>query len=607
MSTVTMPVRPAIPRPFLPHASPNFLSLHTYRRTSLSSDARAYPLALRYPRRSPLRAHPLIPSWLFSDSLLTPVSGPSTRCARSTACARLGSATAAATVNVNQESYFTADSPRAAHRMRTPASFIPPPSPHRARVCSIERVQPSTTPRAPAAQDIPPQPRAPFPLRTGPVSLAVRNPPAPRRCTPRGRNGVPCRFYSSDDLVQDWSLLHTLASAGSPRSDAALPRPRATAGYTPARCTVVASARQLEDDADADDPTLVLASAAAPPSSSTPAPSKPPTLRPRHPRAGAARRAMFLRRRSMVGGVHRLATVPFLPLPLDPARPPPRRPQRKSSGCGACVHARTPRTVAGSAWCEGVDSKTVVSLGAEYFAEPQWRALELGRRRCGCAVCGNALGTRHAPCPTHTTALPPTSTHAAVRKVDPEPGPTPHAYPLHDAPPPPADTPSTHTEADTQDATPSPAPPSASAPARGAQRIRSATPHEDEHEHENEDLYVRLPLPLPLSEAEEVAMDVDVADARGPDPDPSARPEEGMGAEGDGAHEHEHDRTLDGEATRALRAHVASVLAERRSQTRARPPERAETRSPSPPQTQPCPPDPERVPRARTRTRLFER
>ncbi|KAJ7466544.1 hypothetical protein FB451DRAFT_1261163, partial [Mycena latifolia] len=43
--------------------------------------------------------------------------------------------------------------------------------------------------------------------------------------------------------------------------------PPATAGYTPARCTgrasSASSARQCEDDADADDPTLVLASAAA--------------------------------------------------------------------------------------------------------------------------------------------------------------------------------------------------------------------------------------------------------------------------------------------------------------------------------------------------------
>ncbi|KAJ7458969.1 hypothetical protein FB451DRAFT_1372145 [Mycena latifolia] len=347
----------------------------------------------------------------------------------------------------------------------------------------------------------------------------------------------------------------------------------------------------------------------------------------------------------------RPAAVPFLPLPLDPALPlpVPRAPPPKSSGCGARVHTSAHPALTGRfwvGWCAGVDLKTVVPLETQYFAEPQRRALELGRRRCGCkaegvgcAVCGNALGARQAPCPTHTIAVHvprksaphyiflPEAVSPPIPIPLPEPaieagaeGPAPHAYLLHDVPLPPVDTPSTHIEVDAeaQHVMPMPAAPPLRERTRARRTLQEAhlralraahpqTPHEDDHEHENEDPYVRLPLPLPLSEGEEVAMDVDVADAPGPDPDPSARPEEGMGAEGDGAHEHEHDRTLDGEATRALRAHVASVLAERRAQTRARPPERAQTRSPSPPQTQPCPPDPERVPRARTRMRLFDR
>ncbi|KAJ7458961.1 hypothetical protein FB451DRAFT_1563807, partial [Mycena latifolia] len=111
--------------------------------------------------------------------------------------------------------------------------------------------------------------------------------------------------------------------------------------------------------------------------------------------------------------VHRPAAVPFLS--LDPALPllVPHAPPRKSSGCGARVH-------------------------------PAYRPLP-GR-------CGNALGTRHAPCHTHTTTLPPTSTRAAVRKgaphyvflpgacrrpypyrkqdqwkAEPDPGPRPHS------------------------------------------------------------------------------------------------------------------------------------------------------------------------------------
>ncbi|KAJ7458992.1 hypothetical protein FB451DRAFT_1507199 [Mycena latifolia] len=249
----------------------------------------------------------------------------------------------------------------------------------------------------------------------------------------------------------------------------------------------------LPSHADADYSALVLAAGTHsrlrrhPPSSSMPTPWKPPTLRPRHPRAGAARRTMLL--------------------------------------------------VAGSAWCEGVDSNTVVSLGAECFAEPQWRALELGRRRYrGAGARGNALGARHAPCPALTAALPSASTRAAPRKGAPHyvflPGavspPIPvrsetsrgsgggarvHAH--HRLSLQPNSTP-THKTYQPYRTCMRPHP-SASVPVRGARRALQEAHHDEraslpphavgdgEHEREPQDEnddgygYVRLSLPFPFS------------------------------------------------------------------------------------------------------------
>ncbi|KAJ7447674.1 hypothetical protein FB451DRAFT_1375581 [Mycena latifolia] len=87
---------------------------------------------------------------------------------------------------------------------------------------------------------------------------------------------------------------------------------------------------------------------------------------------------------------HRPRSIPFLPLPLDffSALAPPRPSKRKSIGCGAAVHTSAHPAREGLHWvgCVQDAELTVLPLEPEYFAEPQRMVLELGRRRCGCAV-----------------------------------------------------------------------------------------------------------------------------------------------------------------------------------------------------------------------------
>ncbi|KAJ7459023.1 hypothetical protein FB451DRAFT_1507264 [Mycena latifolia] len=113
------------------HARATF-AIHSLRRNYARSSRDPVPVPAACVAKFPLAAH-LVP---LTDGL--------------------GSATAAATVNVNQVSYFTAASPRAVHSpialASVPSRWLPP------------RVRPSTT------RKISRQSRAPFPVRTGPVS-----------------------------------------------------------------------------------------------------------------------------------------------------------------------------------------------------------------------------------------------------------------------------------------------------------------------------------------------------------------------------------------------------------------------------------------------------
>ncbi|KAJ6603590.1 hypothetical protein DFH09DRAFT_1354719 [Mycena vulgaris] len=115
--------------------------------------------------------------------------------------------------------------------------------------------------------------------------------------------------------------------------------------------------------------------------------------------------------------------VPFLPLPLDPPLEDgaPSSQARTSSGCGARVHAAGHPARVGMRWFGDVEGvgRMVIALDAQYFTEGDRMALELGRQRCGCtvegvgcAICGNALGALHTPCPAHR-AMP---SHANPRK-----------------------------------------------------------------------------------------------------------------------------------------------------------------------------------------------
>ncbi|KAJ7458984.1 hypothetical protein FB451DRAFT_1563820 [Mycena latifolia] len=309
---------------------------------------------------------------------------------------------------------------------------------------------------------------------------------------------------------------------------------------------------------------------------------------------------------------HRPAAVPFLPLPFDspvPAPVPVRAPRRKSSGCGARVHiaahpARTRCYWVG--WSEGVEG-TVVPLGAEYFAGTA-RELRFEWRRCGCtvegvgcAVCGNALGARHAPCPAHTIAVhvpvprkgaphyvfladavsPPIRVPAA--EVEPDPGPAPLS--------PTSTRTSTHQlDVETQpgghpNPPPTDEPPPASA-LRERSRVRNSARRAIQAAHGH--VHAHAMLANEAQDAHEHGPSLDDDDGMALAEDVDGDGDAGAGDVEDPNHEH------DGDATRAQRAHVASVLAARR---------RAWRRDIEPPANIPMLLDDEPPPRAR----MFDR
>ncbi|KAG6886779.1 hypothetical protein C0992_002413 [Termitomyces sp. T32_za158] len=112
-------------------------------------------------------------------------------------------------------------------------------------------------------------------------------------------------------------------------------------------------------------------------------------------------------------------STPFTPsiLPLAPPSGPPLPPlpkQRTTNGCGALVHAaaaprRRPSSAAHTWYAPpgAGASATLVPLDPAYIDDPA--PLRLHCAPCGCvrealacAVCGNLLGTRFAPCPIDT-------------------------------------------------------------------------------------------------------------------------------------------------------------------------------------------------------------
>ncbi|KAG6886602.1 hypothetical protein C0992_003207 [Termitomyces sp. T32_za158] len=112
-------------------------------------------------------------------------------------------------------------------------------------------------------------------------------------------------------------------------------------------------------------------------------------------------------------------STPFKPsiLPLAPPAGPPLPPppkQRTTNGCGAPVHAaaaprRRPSSAAHTWYAPpgAGASATLVPLDPAYIDDPA--PLRLHCAPCGCvrealacAVCGNLLGTRFAPCPIDT-------------------------------------------------------------------------------------------------------------------------------------------------------------------------------------------------------------
>ncbi|KAJ7452954.1 hypothetical protein B0H11DRAFT_2201077 [Mycena galericulata] len=106
----------------------------------------------------------------------------------------------------------------------------------------------------------------------------------------------------------------------------------------------------------------------------------------------------------------RPAVVPFLPWPSEQPqdRTEPRRPPRRSTGCGARVHPRAQAARDGGHWVgyvDGMERTVVIKLDGQYFRKRS--ALGLGGAGCGCVAdgvgCGNALGALHIPCRVHRT------------------------------------------------------------------------------------------------------------------------------------------------------------------------------------------------------------
>ncbi|KAJ7452202.1 hypothetical protein FB451DRAFT_1565937 [Mycena latifolia] len=145
----------------------------------------------------------------------------------------------------------------------------------------------------------------------------------------------------------------------------------------------------------------------------------------------------------------------ILPEAQSPPPPRPRNSRSRSNGCGAQVHGAVSmmrRNQCWFGWKDGLAS-TVVALDTEYFPSAMAESLDLkngGTSACGCivsglgcAVCGNALGTRQNYCSVHspssagrdgyvflTTAVSPARSSSSPHDGSAS---TPASSPLHDA------------------------------------------------------------------------------------------------------------------------------------------------------------------------------
>ncbi|KAI5115965.1 hypothetical protein M0805_000608 [Coniferiporia weirii] len=103
---------------------------------------------------------------------------------------------------------------------------------------------------------------------------------------------------------------------------------------------------------------------------------------------------------------------PYVPSPfptLHGSSPPPARTSqcfRKSTGCGALIHATgAPRTKSGTWYARGKATDVVVQLDKIYFergGQPKQFACGCRWYGVGCSNCGNALGNVYMPCQAAT-------------------------------------------------------------------------------------------------------------------------------------------------------------------------------------------------------------
>ncbi|KAJ7186101.1 hypothetical protein C8R46DRAFT_390073 [Mycena filopes] len=162
------------------------------------------------------------------------------------------------------------------------------------------------------------------------------------------------------------------------------------------------SASETESDADTDadvDPTQVLLAAGTQSRlRRRPAVAVHPARQVRLPDAGVPGTTLFCGAEIELGGgeeeewwdAHRPAVPRFLPDDSEVAPPPQPHRVRKSTGCGARVHASAHSARAGGRWVgavQGVEG-TVVRLESGYFAERDRAALGIAGAGCGCNIEG---------------------------------------------------------------------------------------------------------------------------------------------------------------------------------------------------------------------------
>ncbi|OBZ70380.1 Dipeptidyl peptidase 3 [Grifola frondosa] len=130
------------------------------------------------------------------------------------------------------------------------------------------------------------------------------------------------------------------------------------------------------------------------------------------------------------------APAPFQPspLPLYPRTGSPcarasagTRPTRRTNGCGTLVHMRAFPQCGRGVWMARDDAQeAVVGMDSKYFdrsivAKMLKSACGCVREGIGCAVCGNALGTRYLPCQAASESI-----FSASIPISPQP-----SRPLH--------------------------------------------------------------------------------------------------------------------------------------------------------------------------------